>query len=192
MTVSCCASGACGWQPRSNPKPTIREFAAAFPQCLVMQLQVSWSARCIGVVARAIRSKGRFSVSAPAFPRAATAQLHAGTLEGGRMEKIEIPSDCCARRKSQLTPRPTLNRLPDGSIHEPDDPEHPGAGRRGRLRSGQGPLNAHWRPRGARLKERRWVRSKRYDRWRSTSVCFGLPPVQFVNWRRGWRGPSVT
>ena len=76
-------------------EPKTNDFASLllrFRSGLVIQLQVSWSATVApGWLLEAFGSKGRFAVSAPSFPTSRDCILHAGTLESGRMEKIDIP-----------------------------------------------------------------------------------------------------
>jgi predicted dehydrogenase len=76
-------------------KPETNDFASLlvrFHSGLVMQVQVSWSATVgPGWLLEAFGSKGRFSVRAPSFPTSRDSVLHAGTLERGAMEKVEIP-----------------------------------------------------------------------------------------------------
>jgi predicted dehydrogenase len=76
-------------------EPKTNDFASLllrFRSGLVMQLQVSWSATVApGWLLEAFGSQGRFAVSAPSFPTSRDSILHAGTLESGRMEKIDIP-----------------------------------------------------------------------------------------------------
>jgi predicted dehydrogenase len=76
-------------------KPETNDFASLllrFHSGLVMQLQVSWSATVgPGWSLETFGSKGRFALAAPSFPTSRDTTLHAGTLESGRMEKIEIP-----------------------------------------------------------------------------------------------------
>jgi predicted dehydrogenase len=76
-------------------KPETNDFASLmlrFHSGLVIQLQVSWSATVApGWLLEAFGSKGRFSVSAPSFPTSRDSVLRVGTLDGGRMEKVEIP-----------------------------------------------------------------------------------------------------
>jgi predicted dehydrogenase len=76
-------------------KPETNDFASLllrFHSGLVMQLQVSWSSTVgPGWSLEAFGSKGRFAVAAPSFPTSRDSTLHAGTLESGRMEKLEIP-----------------------------------------------------------------------------------------------------
>ena len=76
-------------------KPETNDFASLmlrFRSGLVMQLLVSWSATVApGWSLEAFGSKGRFRLAAPSFPTSRDSTLHAGTLEGGRMEKVEVP-----------------------------------------------------------------------------------------------------
>ena len=76
-------------------KPETNDFASLllrFRSGLVMQLQVSWSATVgPGWSLEAFGSKGRFALAAPSFPTSRDTTLHAGTLENGRMEKVDIP-----------------------------------------------------------------------------------------------------
>jgi predicted dehydrogenase len=76
-------------------QPETNDFASLllrFHSGLVIQLQVSWSATVAqGWLLEAFGSKGRLAVNAPSFPTSRDSVLHAGTLEGGRMEKIVIP-----------------------------------------------------------------------------------------------------
>jgi predicted dehydrogenase len=76
-------------------KPETNDFASLllrFHSGLVIQLQVSWSSTVApGWSVEAFGSKGRFAVTAPSFPTSRDSTLHAGTLESGRMEKIDIP-----------------------------------------------------------------------------------------------------
>src|SRR5262249_39321090 len=63
-----------------------------FHSGLVMQLQVSWSATVPpGWLLEAFGSKGRLSVRAPNFPTSRDSILHAGTLDSGTLEKIDVP-----------------------------------------------------------------------------------------------------
>lgn len=75
--------------------PETNDFAnmlLRFKSGMVLQFQVSWSATLgSGWTLDAFGSKGRFVASAPSFPTARDTTLHAGTLDGSRMEKIEIP-----------------------------------------------------------------------------------------------------
>jgi predicted dehydrogenase len=76
-------------------KPETNDFASLlvrFQSGLVMQLQVSWSSTLApGWLLEAFGSKGRFAVRAPSFPTSRDSTLHAGTLDRGSMEKIDIP-----------------------------------------------------------------------------------------------------
>jgi predicted dehydrogenase len=76
-------------------KPETNDFASLllrFASGLVIQLQVSWSATVpAGWLLEAFGSKGHFAVRAPNFPTSRDSILQAGTLESGRMEKIDIP-----------------------------------------------------------------------------------------------------
>jgi predicted dehydrogenase len=76
-------------------KPETNDFANVllrFKSGMTLQFQVSWSATLgSGWTLEAFGSKGRFVVSAPSFPTARDTTLHAGTLNGGTLEKIEIP-----------------------------------------------------------------------------------------------------
>ena len=76
-------------------KPETNDFATLmlrFHSGLVMQLQVSWSATVApGWLLESYGSNGRFAVSAPSFPTSRDSILRVGTLEGGRMEQVEIP-----------------------------------------------------------------------------------------------------
>ena len=76
-------------------KPQTNDFASLllrFQSGLVMQLQVSWSATVgPGWSLEAFGSKGRVKLAAPSFPTSRDTTLHAGTLESGQMEKVDIP-----------------------------------------------------------------------------------------------------
>jgi len=76
-------------------KPETNDFAnllLRFQSGLVIQMQVSWSATLAsGWSLEAFGSKGRFVLRAPTFPSSRDTTLHAGTLDGGQMEKIDIP-----------------------------------------------------------------------------------------------------
>jgi predicted dehydrogenase len=76
-------------------QPQTNDFASLilrFHNGLVMQLQVSWSATVPpGWSLEAFGSKGRFAVAAPNFPTSRDSILRAGTLEGGTLEKVDIP-----------------------------------------------------------------------------------------------------
>jgi len=76
-------------------RPETNDFASLllrFQSGLVMQLQVSWSATVMpGWSLEAFGSKGRFAVTSPSFPTSRDSTLYAGTLEAGRMEKVEVP-----------------------------------------------------------------------------------------------------
>lgn len=76
-------------------QPQTNDFASLllrFQSGLVMQLMVSWSATVApGWLLEAYGSNGRLAVSAPSFPTSRDSVLRAGTLDGGRMEKVDIP-----------------------------------------------------------------------------------------------------
>jgi predicted dehydrogenase len=76
-------------------EPQTNDFASLllrFRSGLVIQLQVSWSATVApGWHLEAFGSKGRVAASAPNFPTSRDTTLHAGTLSGGHMEKVDIP-----------------------------------------------------------------------------------------------------
>jgi predicted dehydrogenase len=76
-------------------KPETNDFASLllrFHSGLIMQLQVSWSASVApGWSLEAFGSKGRIKLTAPSFPTSRDTTLHAGTLDGGCVEKVEIP-----------------------------------------------------------------------------------------------------
>lgn len=75
--------------------PETNDFANAlirFKSGMVLQLQVSWSATVPeGWRLEAFGSKGRFVAAAPSFPTALDTTLHAGTLESGTLERVELP-----------------------------------------------------------------------------------------------------
>lgn len=79
----------------TSRKPETNDFATLilrFHSGLVLQLQVSWSATVPpGWSLEAFGSKGRLKLAAPNFPTSRDSTLHAGTLEGGQMEKVDIP-----------------------------------------------------------------------------------------------------
>jgi predicted dehydrogenase len=76
-------------------KPQTNDFASLllrFRSGLVLQLQVSWSATVApGWSLEAFGSNGRIRLAAPNFPTSRDSTLHAGTLESGGMEKVEMP-----------------------------------------------------------------------------------------------------
>lgn len=76
-------------------KPETNDFAnmlLRFKSGMVLQFQVSWSAtQGSGWTLEAFGSKGRFVASAPSFPTARDTTLHAGTLDGVRLEKVDLP-----------------------------------------------------------------------------------------------------
>jgi predicted dehydrogenase len=76
-------------------KPETNDFANVllrFKSGMMLQFQVSWSAVLgSGWTLEAFGSKGRCVVSAPSFPTARDTTLHAGTLNSGTLEKVEIP-----------------------------------------------------------------------------------------------------
>jgi predicted dehydrogenase len=76
-------------------KPQTNDFASLlvrFRSGLVMQLQVSWSATVPpGWQVEVFGSKGRLAMRAPNFPTGRDTTLHAGTLDGGSMTRVEIP-----------------------------------------------------------------------------------------------------
>lgn len=76
-------------------KPQTNDFAnmlLRFNSGMLLQFQVSWSAPLgSGWTLEAFGSKGRFVANAPSFPTARDTVLQAGTLEGGKFEKVEIP-----------------------------------------------------------------------------------------------------
>jgi predicted dehydrogenase len=76
-------------------KPETNDFAdmlLRFKSGLVLQFQVSWNATLgSGWMLEAFGSKGRFVASSPSFPTALDTTLHAGTLAGKGVEKVEIP-----------------------------------------------------------------------------------------------------
>lgn len=63
-----------------------------FSNGMVMQVQISWSAPLgPGWRLEMFGSKGRMVAAAPSFPTSLDTTLHAGTLDGGVMEKLETP-----------------------------------------------------------------------------------------------------
>jgi predicted dehydrogenase len=76
-------------------RPQTNDFASLllrFRSGLVFQLQVSWSAtNGPGWALEAFGSKGRFAVTAPSFPTSRDSTFLAGTLDDGRMTRVDIP-----------------------------------------------------------------------------------------------------
>ena len=76
-------------------KPETNDYAGLLLRMrngMVINLQVSWSATVPpGWTLEAFGSKGRFAAHAPSFPTSRDTTLHAGTIESGRMEKIQVP-----------------------------------------------------------------------------------------------------
>jgi predicted dehydrogenase len=63
-----------------------------FESGMVLQFQVSWNAPLgRGWYVEAFGSNGRMTIEAPSFPTVLDTVLHAGTLDGGAMERVAIP-----------------------------------------------------------------------------------------------------
>jgi len=76
-------------------KPETNDFACLLLRMkngMLVQLQVSWNATVApGWRLEAFGSNGRFVSSAPSFPTSRDTTLHAGTLETGQLQRVEIP-----------------------------------------------------------------------------------------------------